>query len=45
MAGKENELRSERFESQVTWDLVGHCTLNDMKTQLLEGFEQRGDII
>ena len=45
VAGKENELRSERFESQVTWGLVGHYTLNDMKTQLLEGFERRGDII
>lgn len=40
MTGEENELRSERFESQVTWHLVDHCILSGRKTQLLEGFEQ-----
>lgn len=40
MTGEENELRSERSESQVTWHLVDHCILSGTKTQLLEGFEQ-----
>ena len=45
MAGEENELRSERFKSQVTWVLTDHCSLNGMEIQLLKGFEQRSNII
>lgn len=45
VAGEENELRSERFKSQATWTLIGHCILSDTGTQLLEGFEQRSNIV
>lgn len=45
MAGEENELRLERFKSQVTWVLRDHCSLSDMEIQLLEGFEQMTHII
>lgn len=45
MAGEGKELRSHRFDFQVTWGLVGHCTLSDLRTQLLEGFDQSSDII
>lgn len=45
MAGGGKELRSQRFNSNVTWGLVGHCTLGDLRTPLLEGFDQSSDII
>lgn len=40
-----NVLRSQRFDSQVTWGLVGHCILGNKRTQLLEAFDQSSDII
>ena len=45
VGGEEKELRLEQFEPQVTWGLVGHYTLGDRKMVLLEGFQQRSDII
>lgn len=45
VAGEENDLISERFKSQATWTLIGYCILSDMGTQLLEGFEQRSNIV
>lgn len=44
VAAEENKLRSENFEFQITWALIGHCALSDMGTHLLEGFKQRSDI-
>ena len=45
MAGEGNKLRSQRFDSQVTQGLIGHCILGGMTTQLLEGFCQSSDIM
>ena len=45
MAGEENEMRSERFKSQVPWVLTDPWHGNGMEIQLLKGFEQRSNII